>query len=368
MARRRTPGLRKRGKYYHIQKRIRGYGELNETTGTSDLEEAERYFTHRIEEIRRIVLYGERPVVNFEQAAEKFLTENTHLRSLNRTQLAFANVMPYIGHLPLEQVHDDSLSEYKQVRLTAGIKPGTINRELCCIRRVLNLAARSWRHPNGMTYLPVPPLLTTLKTSPRKPYPLNWDEQERFFQELSPHLEQMALFDVNTGLRDQELCQFRWSWEVEFPELDTSVFVLPGEYSKNEEERVVVLNHVARDVLEAQRGVHPERVFTYRGQPVGRMLNTGWKKARNRAGLPHLRVHDLRHTFGHRLRAAGVPLEDRKALLGHTVGDITTHYSAPDFSRLLEYVERICDRDRGTVLRIVGQNSGKNSGKMRRLA
>ena len=45
------------------------------------------------------------------------------------------------------------------------------------------------------------------------------------------------------------------------------------------------------------------------------------------------------------------------------VGDITTHYSAPDISRLLEYAERICDRDQGTVLRIVGQISGK----MRRL-
>jgi len=207
-----------------------------------------------------------------------------------------------------------------------------------------------------------------LKTNPRKPYPLNWDEQERFFAELPPHLEQMALFDVNTGLRDQELCQLRWSWEVEVPELNASVFILPEEYAKNQEERIIVLNHVAREVLEAQRGKHPERVFTYRKQPASRMLNTGWKKARKRAGLAHLRVHDLRHTFGHRLRAAGVSLEDRKALLGHTVGDITTHYSAPDISRLLEYAERICDRNRGTVLRVVGQNSGKNSGKMRRLA
>ncbi len=236
-------------------------------------------------------------------------------------------------------VDDASLAEYKEARLRQGINPATINRELCAMRRVLKLAARSWRHPNGTTYLSLP-----------------------------PHLEQMALFDVNTGLRDQELCQLRWNWEVQVRELDTSVFVLPEEYAKNQEERVIVLNRVAREVLEAQRGAHPERVFSYRKRLIGRMLNTGWKNARERAGLPNLRAHDLRHTFGHRLRAAGVPLEDRKALLGHTVGDITTHYSAPDISRLLEYAERICDRNRGTVLRVVGQNSGKNSGKMRRLA
>ena len=64
---------------------------------------------------------------------------------------------------------------------------------------------------------------------------------------------------------------------------------------------------------------------------------------------------DLRHTFGHRLRAAGVPLEDRKALLGHTVGDVTTHYSAPDLGRLLEYANRICDQTHATVLRVVAK-------------
>ena len=50
---------------------------------------------------------------------------------------------------------------------------------------------------------------------------------------------------------------------------------------------------------------------------------------------PHLRVHDLKHTFGRRLRAAGVPLETRKVLLGHRNGDITSHYSAPVIAELL---------------------------------
>ena len=43
-----------------------------------------------------------------------------------------------------------------------------------------------------------------------------------------------------------------------------------------------------------------------------------------------VRLHDLKHTFGRRLRAAGVSLETRKVLLGHRNGDITTHYSAPE--------------------------------------
>ena len=39
-------------------------------------------------------------------------------------------------------------------------------------------------------------------------------------------------------------------------------------------------------------------------------MTTAWKKARQRVGLPRVRVHDLKHTFGHRLRAAGIPFEE----------------------------------------------------------
>jgi hypothetical protein len=58
----------------------------------------------------------------------------------------------------------------------------------------------------------------------------------------------MALFKVNTGTREQEVCGLRWSYEVKVPELDTSVFLIPGKNAKNGEERLVVLNRVARSV------------------------------------------------------------------------------------------------------------------------
>jgi len=217
MAKRRTPGLRKRGGIWHTQKQVKGYGRFYESTGTANQAEAERYLAHRLEEIRQVLVYGARPTVTFKEAAEKFLNENGHLRSLDRTALAFDRVMPFIGDRCLEQVHMDSLAGYIRAHREVGIKAATINRNLDCIRRVLNLAAREWRHPNGMTYLAVPALLKHLpipSNEVRKPYPLEWEEQRRLLQELPPHLERMALFDLNTGLRDQELCQLRWSWEV----------------------------------------------------------------------------------------------------------------------------------------------------------
>jgi integrase len=117
-----------------------------------------------------------------------------------------------------------------------------------------------------------------------------------------------------------------------------------------------VLNDVAKSVIEAQRGKHKAHVYTYRGKPVTGIYNSGWKVAREKAaelyakdqdeqvnwGFANLRVHDLKHTFGRRLRAAGVSQETRKVLLGHRNGDITSHYSAPEIEELLEAANRVC--------------------------
>ncbi|MBF0254994.1 MAG: tyrosine-type recombinase/integrase, partial [Gammaproteobacteria bacterium] len=157
----------------------------------------------------------------------------------------------------------------------------------------------------------------------------------------------MALFKVNTCCRDREVCNLRWDWEIPLPQLGTSVFLVPGSLVKNVDERLIVLNQVARSVIDAQRGTHPTHVFHFRGKPVGHMLNSAWKLARARAGLPQVRVHDLKHTFGRRLRAAGVSFEDRQDLLGHRSGRITTHYSAAELTNLIEAAEKVCDRGNG---------------------
>ena len=52
--------------------------------------------------------------------------------------------------------------------------------------------------------------------------------------------------------------------------------------------------------------------------------------------------------IGYRLRAADMPLETRKVLLGHRNGDITTHYSAPELEELLTAVNKVCEEKSGT--------------------
>ena len=108
------------------------------------------------------------------------------------------------------------------------------------------------------------------------------------------------------------------------------------------DERLVVLNRVAKSVIDDRRGEHPVYVFTYHGRRVTHMNNSAWKAARIRAGLTQVRVHDLKHSFGRRLRAAGVSFEDRQDLLGHKSGRITTHYSAAELTSLIAAAERVC--------------------------
>ena len=113
-----------------------------------------------------------------------------------------------------------------------------------------------------------------------------------------------------------------------------------------------MLNTVAKSVIDSVRGQHRTHLFTYTPpprkakpgevvelpvpQPIAKMNTTAWKSARVRAadkwekqhgepapdGFRRVRVHDLKHTFGRRLRAAGVSFEDRQDCLATRAGGL----------------------------------------------
>lgn len=354
MARQKMSGLFKRKGLWHIDKQVDGV-RIRESTGTDQFEEAERYLIHRLESLRKAAVYGVRPQRTFREAATKFLLEHQHKKSIKVDAWCLKSLDPYIGDLTLESVHIGSLQPYILARQKKGVKTKSINHALQTVRQILNLAAGVWMDEHGLTWLATLPKIKLLsERDGRKPYPLNWDEQDKLFELLPQHLQQMALFSVNTGCRDSEVCNLKWEWEVKVPIPEIgSVFIIPGERVKNSEDRLVVLNRIAKEVIDKQRGKNSEFVFVYRNKPISRMLNNGWKKARHRANL-HVRVHDLKHTYGRRLRAAGVSFEDRQDLLGHKSARITTHYSSAELLNLWEASNRVCssqDRPTLTLLR-----------------
>ncbi len=87
-----------------------------------------------------------------------------------------------------------------------------------------------WQTKINLTWLDVPPMLTMLneQETRRNAYPLTWEQQRLFFAELPAYLHRMALFKVNTGCREQEVCRLKWEYEIEVPELNATVFLFRG--------------------------------------------------------------------------------------------------------------------------------------------
>ena len=368
MGRKTSPGLYQRDGVWHIDKRIRGHGRLCESTGTGEQEEAERYLRLRLTEIREATVYGVRPRRSFREAATRYLLDNQHMPSIGDTALHLKQLDPFIGDLPLGRVHDSTLAQFVKARRRQNVSNRTINIALQRVVRILRLAASVWRDEHEMTWLDRAPHITVLpETGRRSAYPLSWEEQGYLLRALPAHLASMALYKMNSGCREQEVCRLRWDWEVKVPELSTSVFLIPLDFGgrrpnsgvKNREDRLVLLNSVALSVIEAQRGVHDAWVFPYKGKVLAKMNGGAWKRARVRAaeqwekdkgepahsGFAHLRVHDLKHTFGRRLRVAGVSFEDRQALLGHKSASVTTDYSAAEIEHLIAQANKVTQGD-----------------------
>ncbi|MBP3996704.1 tyrosine-type recombinase/integrase [Pseudomonas koreensis] len=398
MARRTISGLYERNGIWHIDKVVRGQ-RLQESTGSSERQEAEQYLIHRLEKLRQEKVYGVREVRTWREAATRFLVEFKDQASIALSASHIEQLDPYIGDLPITHIDDGTLAAFKRDRqkptktAKGKVKPGvsnrTVNIALQRVVRILNLCHRKWRDAEKRPWLDSVPMISMLeeRKASRKPYPLSWEEQSILFSEIPDHLLRMSLYKVNTGCREQEVCKLQWDWEIRVPELGTSVFLIPSEFGgrhekagvKNRDERLVVLNRVAMSIIDGQRGLHTKYVFPY-GQPdeygptaMHRMNDTAWKSARIRAaakwekehkspahpGFRSIRIHDLKHTFGRRLRAANVTEEDRKALLGHKNGSITSHYSTAELEHLIEAANKVSATDsRGPALTILRRKTG----------
>lgn len=301
------------------------------------------------------------PAVTLREASTKYLEQKLEkgMPSAETDAYLLAPVVEMLGSLTLEEICNDTVEPFIQARREQDIKNKSINNALSCINRICKLAATKWRH-TGTTH----PWLATLATldlldleDQRPPRPITWSEQRSLFEHLPPHLANMAEFVLNSGVRKNVVCQLHWKWEVRVkirPGLEISVFVVPRLYVKGRKrERVLICNSVAQKIIDAQRGKHSDRVFTYYKQvkpgsgktpkylPIGDMHNTAWQRARKDAGLDDLHVHDLRHTVGMRLRHAGVSERTQDEILWHSRKDMTAHYAVAQIREVYDALELI---------------------------
>jgi integrase len=321
----------------------------------------------------------------FAEAASRYLAEFQG-KDKRRVAAAVEVVVPYIGSLRLIDVDDEAMGQFKEDR-RLGRPPfvfedgrprpamvGTINKELTQVTTILNKACEVFR------WIPSAPKIQHVVGARKQAYPLTWEEQDALFRCLPSGWDAgAALFAINTGVRKEELFGLKWSDRRYVPELDIKnedgtikermyVFVITE--TKNGHPRAIICNSVARRAVEhsakwlLKKQVTSEFVFPshQKGNLGGRCTGSAkiWYDAWKLSGLPSgplvkKGIHNCRHTFAHRLRAAGVPQEDRNALLGHANSNLAEHYATPSLERQLAHAEKVTARKETTVLRSVGQ-------------
>jgi integrase len=145
-----------------------------------------------------------------------------------------------------------------------------------------------------------------------------------------------------TGLRQGELLGLRWR-DVDWAAQKVRVVrpYVRGRFrppkSRMSSRAVPMADHVGRELellfQAAAYQAEDDLVFghPHTGHPLDRsQVSKRFKRTLKRAGVREVRFHDLRHTFGTRCAAAGVPLRTLQAWMGHADIKTTmvyTHYA-----------------------------------------
>jgi integrase len=111
--------------------------------------------------------------------------------------------------------------------------------------------------------------------------------------------------------------------------------------SKSGKSRYVILNADAVAVLRSIPRL-PGNPYVFPSPVTGRpsaSLYFPWQRIRTRAGLPDVRLHDLRHSFASALVNAGWKLYTVQRLLGHANAKATQRYAHLSRETLAEAAE-----------------------------
>ena len=189
---------------WHVQKTIGNGRRLRESTGTSDLTEAERYLAHRIEEIRNAEIYGIRPKRTFREAATKYLQE-TEKASLAKDAWCLERIDPFIGDLYLENVHMGTLRPYIEHGREEGLeKPNHQHAdgsgEAHLESRGRRMVGRKW--PDMASVRPKDSLVAQNRCDGALSSVLGG--ARKALQRSSSASPMMCLFAVNTGCQEYE--------------------------------------------------------------------------------------------------------------------------------------------------------------------
>lgn len=171
---------------------------------------------------------------------------------------------------------------------------------------------------------------------------LNHQEIAQLLNTCSPHLRNIVICALNTGMRRGEILGLKWN------QINNG-FIYLRETKTNESRQVPINDTLAAlfKKLREQRGFGSEYVFTFsrkdkkKKDAQGNLINViqnepgdrinsvkvSFSAAIRRAKIQDLRFHDLRHTFASHFVMRGGSLKDLQEILGHKTMTMTLRYS-----------------------------------------
>ncbi len=265
-------------------------------------------------------------------AVMRWVDESQHKRTLNDDRIHLRWADSFFRNRLLMDIDQDDIENLAISREETNVSPATINRMLEVIRAILRKAQSEWR------WLTAVPPIRMRKIDNKRTRWLSQQESRELIAELPPHLQDMALFTLCTGLRESNVTRLKWQ-DVDLIRRHTLVH--PDE-SKTNKAIPVPLNNQAIEIIKRQKGKNPIYVFTYKGNPVIRCNNHAWRKALIRAGINDFRWHDLRHTWASWHVQNGTSLQELQQLGGWSNYETVLRYAHLSSNHLREAAERIC--------------------------
>ena len=329
--------------------------------------DAERALRRLVGETRQLAPEEQ---LTFEQAAERYVHHVEHVLMRKRTTVQDYRIItrrhlaPHFGTARLDAITAADVDAYVAAKSRAGLSPKTITNHLNFAHGVLRFAVRrGWANANPVAMADRPRVQST---DPDIRY-LSIEELEallravRLDDVLGP--TDHALFAVAsmTGLRQGELVALRWR-DVDWV---ARVVRVRRTYSRGEwgrpksrrSSRSVPLAGRAAQLLDLhfQRSHyradddlvfghphtgHPYDATRLRERFYGAMREAGMAHRVGRAG--GITFHSLRHTFGTRMAAVGVPMRTLQEWMGHRDFSTTLIYAdfAPDPSGGAAFAEK----------------------------
>ena len=200
--------------------------------------------------------------------------------------------------------------EFRRKRQSGtSTKDATVNRDLSVLRHILYWAVDEQLIESN----PLARMKMARERRTRRQI-LSIAEEQLLLAAASPHLRAMIVAALDTGMRRGEITGQRWE-DIDFSR--RLLFVTRSKTPEGESREIPLTSRLCHWLTESRKG--QGIIFDYNGEPV-RIIKTAWRATLRRAGVRHVRFHDLRHTFNTRLMEAGVMQEVRMALMGHSSG------------------------------------------------